>query len=98
LWVSKDGLDPLADPAGRAAAGNLVAAVGADQAQPETVSDPLLELAPGEALVADQDQAGAQRVIAAGVGEQGGSYLAFPDLRAGQAPGHRHSVRGGDHV
>jgi hypothetical protein len=54
----EDGLDPLADPADGAVAGDLVAAVGADQAQPETVSDQVLELAPGEALVADQDQAG----------------------------------------
>jgi hypothetical protein len=48
----EEGLDPLADPADGAVAWGLIAAVGADEAQPETSSDLLLELTPGEALVA----------------------------------------------
>src|SRR6266567_8317586 len=53
-----DRLDPLPDPADGPVPGHLVLAVGADQAQPESGSDQVLELASGEALVADQDQAG----------------------------------------
>src|SRR5262245_66663651 len=45
-----DRLDPLADPADRAVAGFLVAAVGADQVHREGGGDQVFELAPGEAL------------------------------------------------
>jgi len=49
-----DRFDPLADPADRPVPGRLVAAVGADQVQAEAGGEQVLELAPGEALVADQ--------------------------------------------
>jgi hypothetical protein len=51
-----DRFDPLADPADRAVARRLVAAVRADQVQPVADGDQVLELPPGEALVADQGQ------------------------------------------
>src|SRR6185437_10183949 len=51
-----DRLDPLADPADGPVAGCLVAAVGADQVQPEAAGDQVLELPSGESLVADQGQ------------------------------------------
>src|SRR5512133_1624572 len=53
-----DRFDPLADPADRAVAGRLVAAVGPDQVQAVPAGDQVLELLPGQALVADQDQPG----------------------------------------
>src|SRR6516225_9113036 len=56
-----DRLDPLPDPPDRAVAGCLVAAVRADQGQPEPGGDQVLELPPGEALVADEDHPGPQR-------------------------------------
>src|SRR5512140_151929 len=67
-----DRFDPLADPPDRPMAGRLVAAVGADQAQAEPGGEQVLELPPGEALVADQGQPGPQRTGPAGVGEQFG--------------------------
>src|SRR5205809_2279769 len=70
-----DRLDPLADPADGPMAGCLVAAVGTDHAQPEPAGDQVLELAPGEPLVADQGQSGPQGMSAGGVGEQLGGYL-----------------------
>jgi hypothetical protein len=78
--------------------GCLVLAVGADQAQPESGGDQVLELAPGEALVADEDQPGPQHACTGGAGQQLARDLAFPDLRVGQAPRHGHPVRGGDQV
>ena len=42
---------------------------GRDQAQPGPAGDQLLELTPGEALLAGQGQAGAQCMLAVGVGE-----------------------------
>ena len=68
-------------------AGRLVAAVGPDQLQAEADGDQLPEVPASEALVADEDQPGLQRAHAAGVRQQLGGHLAFPDLRAGQAPG-----------
>src|SRR5690348_3374601 len=53
-----DRFDPLPDPADGSVPGCLVAPVGADQAQPESGGDQILELASGEALVADEDQPG----------------------------------------
>src|SRR2546421_12392093 len=50
--------------------GRLVLAVGADQVQPEPGGDQVLELAAGEALVADEDQAWPQRAGAGCVGQQ----------------------------
>src|SRR5271169_1936378 len=55
-----DRFDPLPDPADGSVPGCLVLAVGADQAQPESGGDQVLELASGEALVADEDQPGPQ--------------------------------------
>src|SRR5438046_8861615 len=78
-----DRLDPLADPADGPMAGCLVAAVGTDHAQPEPAGDQVLELAPGEPLVADQGQSGPQGMSAGGVGEQLGGYLAFAHRGAG---------------
>src|SRR5215471_20957574 len=93
-----DRLDPLADPADGPVAGRLVAAVGPDQVQAEVAGDQVLEVLPGEALVADEGQARPQRLVAGSVCEQFGGYLALADLGAGQAPGHGHPVRGGDQV
>src|SRR5690242_7754332 len=70
-----DRFDPLADPADGRVAGCLVAAVGADQPQPEPGGDQVLEGAPGEALVADEDQPGPQRAGPAGVRQQLGGHL-----------------------
>src|SRR6266516_4761960 len=83
-----DRFDPLPDPADGPVAGGLVAAVGPDQAQPEPGGDQVLELPPGEALVADEDAARPQRAGPGGVRQQPGRHLAFPDPGAGQAPGH----------
>src|SRR5438094_8522146 len=82
-----DRLDPLADPADGPVAGWLVAAVGPDQAQREPGGEQVLEVPPGEALVADQGQPRPQRAGPLSVGEQFGGHLAFPQLRAGPAPG-----------
>src|SRR6516162_11501214 len=49
-----DRLYPLADPADGAVAGWLVAPVGPDQAHTKGGGEQVLELPPGEALVADQ--------------------------------------------
>jgi hypothetical protein len=76
----------------------LAAAVGADEVQAEPAGDQVLEVAAGEALVADEGQPGPQGVIAARVRQQRGGYLAFPDFRAGQAPGDGHPVRRGEQV
>src|SRR5262249_41044367 len=65
-----DRLDPLADPADVPVPGCLVAAVGADQRQPEAGRDQVLEAVPGEALVPDQGQPWPQRANAGGVREQ----------------------------
>src|SRR5215831_7984154 len=93
-----DRFDPLADPADGPVAGCLVAAVGPDQVQAELAGDQVLEVLPGEAFVADQDQSRPQRLAAGGVGEQFGGYFALADLGAGQAPRRRHPVWGGDQV
>ena len=74
-------------------AGRLVAAVGPDPLQAEADGDQLPEVPASEALVADEDQPGLQRAHAAGVRQQLGGHLAFPDLRAGQAPGHGERQR-----
>src|SRR5580693_3468496 len=65
-----DRFDPLADPADGSVAGCLVAAVGADQAQPEPGGDQGLEVLASESLVADEGQPRPQRAGAADVGEQ----------------------------
>src|ERR1700747_1589908 len=65
-----DRLDPLADPADGPVPGCLVAAVGPDQVQGESGGDQVLELPPGEALVADEGQPGPQRGPAGSMGEQ----------------------------
>src|SRR5689334_4230520 len=65
-----DRLDPLADPADGPVTGCLVAAVGPDQVHGESGGDQVLELPPGEALVADEDQPRPQRTGAGGVGQQ----------------------------
>src|SRR5512140_1198052 len=65
-----DRFDPLPDPADGPVAGWLVAAVGADQAQAKCGGEQVLEVAPGEALVADESQPGPQRAGPLGVGEQ----------------------------
>lgn len=58
----------------------------------------VLEPAAGEPLVTDEGQPGPQRTGAGGVREQGRGHLALADLRAGEAPRHRHPVRGRDQV
>ena len=52
-----DRVGPLADPADRAVAGNLVAAAGRTRSA-EGGGEQVFEVAPGEALVADEDQPG----------------------------------------
>ena len=89
-----DRFDPLPDPAEGAVPGRLVLAVGAEQVQPEAARDQVLELAAGEALVADEDQPGPQRAGAGGVGQQFARDLALAELGIGQAPGRRASRPG----
>src|SRR5579863_3927833 len=79
-----DRFDPLPDPAEGAVPGCLVLAVGADQVQPVPGGDQVLELAAGEALVADEDQPGAQRAGTGGVGQQLARDLALAELGIGQ--------------
>src|ERR1700730_11689563 len=93
-----DRFDPLADPADGPVAWCLVAAVGTDQVDAEAGGDQVLEVPPGEALVADEDQPGPQGAGAAGMREPAGGCPASADLGAGQAPGDGHPVRGSDQV
>src|SRR5690242_13461528 len=78
-----DRFDPLPDPADGAVPGCLVLAVRADQAHLESGGDQVLELAPGKALVPDEDQPGPQRPGPGGMGQQLARDLAFPDFRVG---------------
>ena len=73
------GLDPLPDPGQVPVALRLVAAVRAEDVRVEFVADEGFELAAGEALVADQDLAGAD--LGPVVVEELGQGCAFPDLR-----------------
>jgi hypothetical protein len=62
----EDGLDPLADPTQVTEPGRLVSPVGADQPRIQ-LRDHLLERPASEALVAQDDHARAQAVLAGGV-------------------------------
>jgi len=78
--------------------GCLVAAVRAHQVHLVPGADQALELPARQALVPDQGQSRPQRPDAGSMREQVRRHLAFADLGAGQAPGHRHPVRGGEQV
>ena len=65
-----DRLDPLPLPGQLAEPGGLVFAVGADQVRVQVAGDEGLEVAPGEALVAEDDLPGADQVVV--TGQQGG--------------------------
>src|SRR5918996_1646476 len=93
----EDRLDPLADPAQVAEPGRLISPVGADQPRVQ-LSDHLLERPAGEALVAQDDHARAQDVLAGGVVQQAPGNLALTPSRVCQGPGHRHPVRAGQHI
>src|SRR6266540_1278556 len=83
-------LDPLADAPQRPNPALLVGPVGAQQPR-HVLADELVELAAGEALVADQQQAWAQPGTL--VVEQGRHDLTLAQLGAGQAPGDGKAVR-----
>src|SRR5690349_5427111 len=85
-----DRFDPLADPADRSVAGRLVAAVRADQVQPVAGGEQVLELAPGEALVADEGQPPAAGHGCGGRGRAGRRPPRVP--RAAGWPGTRRWV------
>src|SRR5918993_5694031 len=93
----EDGLDPLADPAQVAEPGRLISPVGADQPHLQ-LRDQLREGPAGEALVAQDDHAWAQDALAGGPVQQGFGDLALTLSGVGQAPGHRHPVRAGQHI
>jgi hypothetical protein len=88
-------LDPLPDPAQRPVPVGLISPVGAQQPGPMRC-DQLLELLPGEALVAQDEQARAQPLAL--VAEHGRHDPAFAQLGAGQAAGDRQPVRSGQDI
>jgi hypothetical protein len=79
-------LDPLPPTAQRAVPAGLVSTVGTQQDRAIT-SDQLLEVLAGKALVGQDDQPRPQPTAL--VVQQGRDHLAFAQLGAGQAPGHR---------
>src|SRR6266702_8545481 len=91
-----DRFDPLAAAGELAEPGGFVLAVGTDQVRAQAGGDEVLEVAPGEALVTEDDLPGADQVVAAF--QQGGHDLAFPQPGMGQAPDDRHAVGGGDQI
>src|SRR6266545_268246 len=86
-----DRLDPLADAAELAEPGLFVFAVGADEGGVQS-RDCLLELAPGEAFVADDDLLAGEEPLAAGAVEHRRGDLALGLVRRGQAEADRHPV------
>ena len=91
-----DRFDPLPDVGEVAGSGGFVAAGGAQQADAEVIAREALELAPGEALVAEEYLASPDKCVV--VFEQIAGKVAFADLGAGQAPDDRHAVGDGDQV
>src|SRR5919109_1903150 len=88
-------LDPLPEAPQRAMPAWLISPVGSQQ--PGAVAgDELVELAAGKALVAQDDQSRAQ--LGALVVQQGGHDLALTQFGAGQAPGDRQPVGGGQDI
>ena len=93
-----DRFDPLPDPADGPVAGCLVAAVRADQVQPDPVGDQVLEL---PARRSPCRRSGSVPARSAPVRAAWPAARRRPRVRrswGGQAPGHGHPVRGGDQV
>ena len=70
-----DRFDPLAVTGEGAEPGGFIFAVGADQVRAEFAGDEGFEVAPGEALVAEDDLPGADEVMV--TGQQRGHHFAF---------------------
>src|SRR4029453_3022188 len=88
-------LDPLPEAAQRSQPTRLIRAVGAQQHR-AIAGDQLLELLPSEALVAQDDQSPAQP--GALMVQQGRDDLTLTQFGAGQAPGDREPVGGGQDI
>src|SRR5680860_859533 len=92
LELVEDRLDPLANPAEFAEAGCLVTAIGAQEGAAQKL-DELLDLGPGEALVADHRVA-----LQLDPREQLGDDLALGCVARREAEGDRHPVRSAEQV
>jgi len=88
-------LDPLTPATQRPVPARLISTVGTQQHR-AMGGDQLLEVAAGEAFVGHDDQPWPQP--AALVVQHGRDHLALAQLGSGQAPSHRESVRGGQHI
>src|SRR5215218_1817868 len=93
----EDGLNPLADPAQVAEPVRLITTVGTAQGGVQA-SHELVELPSRQPLVGQDDHARAQHPLAGGTVHQDLGRLALAELGVGQAPGHRHPVRAGQHI
>src|SRR5271169_6846037 len=96
LERAEDRLDPLAVAGELPEPGGLVFTVGADQVRSQLAGDERLEVTAGEALVAEDDLPGPDQVVIAFQQRPGHLPLAEPGV--GQAPDHRHAIRGGYQV
>ena len=88
----EDGLDPLAVAGELPEPGGLVFAVGADQVRAELAGDEGLEVAAGEALVAEDDLPGADQVVIAFQQGPGDLPLAEPGWARPQITGMPSAV------